>query len=236
MCTRPAHLLVPLALLVALPAAAGEEGWKEISKEDGITCWQRPVPGTSLVEFRGQTVIEAPMRMVLAVLHDNKRKKEWMENTIENRLLRYSAPGKTTIYNRLGSPFPLISDRDMVVKTDLEIRAKEKRVLIEGKAVEDAVQPPVPGVVRMPRLEVHWDIQAIDANRTNVIYQVQADPGGSIPQWLVNLASKKLPHNTLAKMRKQMSKDYTEALAVIDTAFDWSSVSFSSPEKTAAAP
>src|SRR5207244_1577503 len=134
--------------------------------------------------FRGETVIPASLRLVLAVLHDQKHKKEWMENCVENRVLRYFAPGKVVLYNRIGSPFPLISDRDVVVRTKLDIHKDERRVRIEGEDTKDDNGPPVDGVVRMARLQVSWDLTALDASSTHAVYQVQADPGGALPMWL----------------------------------------------------
>jgi hypothetical protein len=208
---------------LAAPPAEGD-GWESVSNDDGIEVWQRPVEGTSLVEFRGKAVLEVGVKTILAVLHDDKRKTEWMQNCVENRIVRAWEVGRRRVYNRIGSEWPFIDDRDVVVETKLEWWADERRILIQAWNVSDDLQPEVDGVVRMPKIVLAWELVVLDAGKTQVTYQVQADPGGSIPKWLVNLASKAIPHHTLANLRTQAKKDYDASLAVVEASFDWTTV------------
>lgn len=213
-----------LGFLLFLPSVGFAQEWESISNEDGIQVWQRPVSGTSLVEFRGKTVLDVSIKKILAVMHDSKRKTEWMKNCVENRILRAYSIERRVTYNRTGSSWPFISDRDAVVESSVKMWPDQKRVLIEAKSVEDELAPEVDGVVRMPKVHLQWDLVVLGPYKTQVTYQVQADPGGAIPKWLVNLASKSLPHETLANLRKQVQKDYETSLAVVEGAFDWASV------------
>ena len=75
--------------------------------------------------------------------------------------------------------------------------------------------PPVKGAVRMPFLRGHWILLPVGGG-TDVEYQVHADPGGSLPEWIANLASKKLPLLTLTGLRKQAKvRSYPEFEAQI---------------------
>ncbi len=65
---------------------------------------------------------------------------------------------------------------------------------------------PVPGVVRMPRLVGFYHLEAIDAGHTRVTYQVDADPGGWLPGWLVKATTRKLPIQTIVGLRQQVAK------------------------------
>lgn len=233
-----ASAVAVLGTLLAAPPAHGEDGWEQISDEDGIVVWQRPVPGTSLVEFRGKAEVKAGMKTILAVLNDQKHKTEWMENCVQNDLVRYHAPGRVVVYHRIGSAFPLVDDRDVVAASKLAVFPEERRVRIDVASVEDPKAPVVDGVVRMPKLKLVWELVAVSAERTRVMYQAQADPGGSLPAWLVNTVSKKLPHNTLSRLRTQVGKDYSESLAQVDAAYDWSTVAVADekPAKNVATP
>ena len=172
-------LLASAFVLIAPRAFAAEAagGWKPISDEEGIKVWQREVPGTSFVEFRGQGDVKTNMKQILAVLHDNTRKTEWMNRCRENRLVRARKVGNNIIYSRVGSGFPLIDDRDVVVESHLTILLEQKKVRIDVKNVADPLAPEVDGVVRMPRLVLSWTLEWKDAHTTGVTYQVQADPG-----------------------------------------------------------
>jgi hypothetical protein len=213
-------------VLIAAPAFAGEAGeWKPISNEDGIKVWQREVPGTSFVEFRGQGDVKTNMKMILAVLHDNTRKTEWMNRCRENRLVRAKKVGNNVLYNRTGSGFPLIDDRDVVVESHLTVMREQRKVRIDVKNVEDKLAPPVDGVVRMPKLVLSWTLEWKDSQTTGVTYQVQADPGGLLPSWIVNLVSKEMPYKTIAALREQVKKPgYDKDLMIVEASYDWSGI------------
>lgn len=219
---------IAISALTSSPASA--QKWEEVSHEKGIKVWQRPVPGSSLVEFRGHAVINTGLKNILAVLNDSKHKTEWMQNCVENQVLKQIGLGKRVVYNRTATGFPLISDRDVVVQTDFTVWKEKRRVKLEAWSVQAKDKPQVEGVVRMNKLLLSWQLTVLGPNKTDVFYQVQADPGGMLPNWLVNLASKKLPHRTLLNLRKQVKKvnaehqDYMASLATIESAFDWRSV------------
>lgn len=216
-----------LALAVTAPTPAF--AWEQISKEEGITVWQRKVEGTSLVEFRGRGVVNGSFKKILAVLHDPTRKTEWMDSCVANRRVRALGPGHAIFYNRTGSSFPLVADRDVVLESMVAIWRDKKQVKVDVYATEDPDVPPVSGVVRMPSLRASWVLIAQSPTQTEVTYQVQADPGGSLPAWVVNLVAKKIPFKTIANLRKQVKKDgYEEDLAYVERSFDWSGF-FDSP-------
>ncbi len=58
----------------------------------------------------------------------------------------------------------------------------------------------------MPRLEGHWKLAGIDPGRTLVEYQVDADPGGKLPGWLVRMLSTDVPAQTLVSLREQVAR------------------------------
>ncbi|MEQ9502160.1 MAG: hypothetical protein RIT81_35145 [Deltaproteobacteria bacterium] len=215
---------LPLCFALLAPASAFGADWEEISHDEGIQVWQQPVEGTSLVRFRGKGKVEASIKKILAVLQDWKRKTEWMDSCVENRPVRFQGMGRRVVYNRTGSGVPLISDRDVVVQTSLKILQEERGVELYAKNTADKLAPEVDGVVRMPNLDLKWRLIAVSPDQTEVTYEVMADPGGSLPKWLVNLASKSIPHKTISNLRKQVHKDYTEELAYVEAAYDWAAV------------
>lgn len=211
-----------LAFLSAAPVLA--QSWEQVDQSEGITVWQRAVPGTSLVEFRGRGLVQDNIRKLLAVLADHDRKTEWMHQCAESRLVQAMNPKHLILYNRTGSPYPFISDRDVVVEAQVQFWADKKQIRIDAWNVEHARVPERKGAVRMPKLLLSWVLVQKDENTTEVTYEVQADPGGSLPNWLVNLASKSLPLHSIRNLRKQVKKDYAKELALVESSFDWDSV------------
>ncbi len=214
------RLLLFALLLSPLPARA--QAWVEVGTEDGVTTWKREIPGVSLVEFKGKGIIDASFKKILAIFHDDKRKTEWMGNCVANKRLRILGPGRNIFYNRTGSKFPLIADRDVILESATDVWREKRRIRIDAWSIEDPSTPPVDGVVRMPDLRASWVLQILDDGKTEVEYTVKADPGGSLPAWAVNWAAESIPRKTILSLRSQVKKDgYDTELAYVEAAFDW---------------
>ena len=232
--SRPLAALT-LAALLAPSIAMADDGpaWEELFVDEGITVWRRDIPGTSLVEFRGRGIVNAPMLKVAAVIRDDDRKPQWMKNCVGAATIEYGKGPAAVVYNRTGSPAFFISDRDIVLNATTKMHPKDKLLRVDFWKTEHDKMPPIEGVVRMPQLKGHWGLRQVDANTTDLTYQVQADPGGSIPTWLVNWVNKKLPFHTIANMRTQVKADgYDKHERILAVTLDWSG--FSLPDEKVA--
>jgi hypothetical protein len=241
----PAALML-LAIPAAEPADAVDPGWEEIRFEEGIRAWQKNVEGTSLVKFRGRGVVEAQFLRVAAVIRVNAREKEWMEDCSESFTLRFTDGVLGAVsYNRTQSPFFLIDDRDTVVEAKGTVDRAKHTLRVDFHNVENDKAPPIAGVVRMPKVVGYWLLTELGPNSTDVVYEIQADPGGSLPSWVVNWASKELSLVTIRNLRTQVLKPgYEKEADIIRAGFDWRGFGFaetassapSLPRASAAAP
>ena len=203
-----------LVLATAVAAAAGNAradddagAWEQVSNKDGILVQRRSVNGSKLKEFRGRGLIQAPFGRVLAVIRDADRRAEWMPSCGDSHLVAEDVAARTQIaYHRTKAPWP-VSDRDSVNRAEMIVEPAKQRVYLPFEAITMPKIPPVKGVVRMPSMRGHWILIPVDGGRaTDAEYQVFANPGGILPDWLANLASKTLPRETIAGLRKQASK------------------------------
>lgn len=215
-------LSLALVLVLLAPGSARAAGWEQISNDDGIKVWKKKIEGSDFVAFRGRGVIKAPILNVAAVIRDADRETEWMENCVDAKTVRFLSATDAIVYNRTGSPAPFVQDRDTVLKTTTTVTPAEKTVLIEFSQTEDPKAPPKDGVVRMPVLKGHWKLRQLGPYSTELEYQVLADPGGSLPAWLVNLVSRKMPFHTVEHMRHQVSAGgYENHRQILQLAIDW---------------
>jgi len=222
-----------LTLALAAPVAWAQNAWEPLYDEDGIKVWRKEVPNSDFVAFRGIGKIRAPLLNVAAVIHTADREEEWMANCSEARVLGYTGRVDAYVYHRVGSPAPFVADRDTVLKTKTQLMAAEKSLKIEFENTVLEKMGPVEDVVRMPTLKGHWILKQVDTYTTEVEYQVQADPGGALPAWLVNLVSKKLPLETLKGLRRQVEKSgYESSRAHLERSLDWTGFDFPATEAT----
>ena len=70
--------------------------------------------------------------------------------------------------------------------------------------------PPISNAVRMPRLNGHYIFSEAGKGKTQIEYQIDADPGGLIPGWLATMASRDIPLRTLVNLRTRVKKTAKE--------------------------
>jgi hypothetical protein len=192
-----------LGTILASAAVSGD--WQPVTNEDGIEVSEREVPGRSLPMFRGVGVIEADLYEVLAVIHDIENHTRWMADCVESRLLRRESESVSFGYNRTDSPWP-VPDRDVVVRAETIVVEAGREVHSLFRSVADESVPPARRVVRMRHLEGHYKLWTLGPDRTRVEYQVDADPGSSLPAWLVRRTTRKMPLLTLLNLRKRVAE------------------------------
>ncbi len=175
-----AAFLVATALALPSRATAGEEaGWERVHKEDGITVERWSASADGRPRLRASTVIAAGIDLVSSVLRDVERHPEWRNRCTEARVLQAESDDKLIVYSRTEGRWP-IADRDSVFETEV-VRRETDRVEIRFRNVESLLMPPVPGIVRMPSVDGYYRLEALDAERTRVEYELDGH-GGTDPE------------------------------------------------------
>jgi len=195
-----------VAFVVALltgGVAFGEDGWQPLVTQDGVVVEERATAGRALPELRASAEIEAGIFDVLAVITDVPRQTQWMHDCVESRLVREEGDDVSLIYNRTDAPWP-VSDRDVVLRSQTTLLAPSGHVEVRFSNVTDPGAPPVDGVVRMPRLVGSYDLLSVSPTRTSVRYQLDIDPGGSLPGFAVTRTTRRTPLYTLLGLRRQV--------------------------------
>jgi hypothetical protein len=124
----------------------------------------------------------------------------WLYTCIESRVVRQENATTSLVYNRTNAPWP-VADRDVVLETAIDA-ADSDPAQVRFQSVDDAAAPPVDGVVRMPRLVGAFTLTALAPARTQVVYQIDIDPGGALPGWLAQRTTRELPFETLRGLRR----------------------------------
>lgn len=194
-----------LALLLAATASAplaaqSKDGWERVDDEDGIVTWKHEVPGQVVPGIRGQVVIAADLDKVRRAIEDVKSHTKWMHRCAESAVVKNVGPTEDIVYNRTDSPWP-ISDRDVVLRTKRIVNDKGDEVLLAFQNIRSELKPELDGVVRMPKLAGFYKLTKLSDGRTKVVYQVDADVGGSLPDWIVKRVVKDMPYETLSNLR-----------------------------------
>ncbi len=211
--TRARPIIVTLAFVLVLlgplaAARAGEPAWEEIYTEDEIKVSRMLIEGSPLVAFKGDVEIDAPVQKVLWVLLDNSRREEWVDRLYESEVLEELSEHEYYLYQAFELPI-FISNRDYVYHGKAVRDAETGVVTLKMWSEEHAKAPETVGV-RAHLTNSAYIITPMGENKCRLEVEIQTDPKGWIPSWVVNMIQESWPYKTLAAIREQVKKDHVK--------------------------
>ena len=201
--------------------AQAANDWTVVAEKDGIRVSRQAGTGSDLLQFRAEAVIDAPITQVVGVLLDFPRRPEWISSCQSSSVLERPQPSVAVVYSYSKSP-PLVADRDVVFEASTTLLPADRTVEIHFRDVPSTQKPPVAGVTRIAALQGFYRVHQLATNRTAILYEFMADPGGAIPAWVVNAAGKDVPLQTLQGLRKQVARAaHPDTVAEIQDRLQW---------------
>ncbi len=194
--------------------------WKLIDDQDGIKTYEKKNPNSDLVAFRGEILIPAPLKKIATILQDEALQKEWIDSFVESKIIREVSEYERVGYNQIKVPWPC-QNRDFVFRVNAKVNVQPPTMLISMKSIETESIPPVSGIVRGNIVDSYYYLKESNGLRaTKVAVEMEVDPKGAIPLWLVNTSQKKWPHNTLSALKKISMREDIRVLPKIEKYFE----------------
>lgn len=204
--------LLSLLFTFSTHVTADSSDWELETEEEDIQLkiYTREISGSNLKEFKGEMIVETKLSSLTALLLDSDAAPDWMHQCEKFEIIEQLNPQSAVIYFINGAPWP-VSDRDAVISTVLSQDPQTFEVRIDVKAVVDRL-PEDDDYVRIPRMIGFWSFSPMASGEVKVVYQVHAEPGGSLPAWLANSVVVDTPFHTLSNMRDMlMLEKYKQA-------------------------
>lgn len=214
--TAPRATMLVLMALVAWPAASQSGAWKVIEERDGIVVSRRPVQDRAFPRLRAVGEVRGTPYEILAVLLDVPSHVDWLPDCRVSRTLRRLGPWRYVIYTRTDAPWP-VSDREAVLENEVIFLDPPLKLKVKFDAISAPDVARARGTVRMKSLSGFYSIEAIDDERSLVHYELDADPAGSLPAWLITMQSTRNPLQTLAGLRRRLHETRGQYDAQIDS-------------------
>jgi hypothetical protein len=204
---RPRLHIFALALLyIATPAAAElDPSWQWVAGHDGIEVYSRDVVGSPLDESLAITRLDTTLTAVVALILDVDNNHHWIDSVDQSRILERTSKYESINYTVSNAPWP-VSDRDAVVRTRVTQDSESLQVLISSEALPDFI-PQQQGLIRVRTVTSSWQLLPLEDGGVAVRYQVHSDPGGKLPNWLINAVVTDQPWKTLFNMRRAVTHE-----------------------------
>lgn len=180
------------------------QDWKLRTDKNGIRVYSKQVPGSRINALRVESDFAASASQLVAVILDINTSTDWLYSTKSATLLKTVSPAEVYYYSEVSFPWPA-SNRDFVAHIKVNQNPATKVVNVHAENVA-ALVPEKPGIVRVKQSIGNWYITPLDRNHIHVQYELQVDPAGALPAWLVNMLSTKGPFESFKNLRTQLER------------------------------
>jgi hypothetical protein len=172
--------------------------WKLTKEKDGIKVYESSLKNSDFKAIKVECVMQGTYDKLIALLNDVSRHKEWVYNSKKSHILKKSSIYDFYYYTETTIPWPM-SNRDAAVHLTIVRDSLDRFLKIRAAAVPDYI-PEKSGKVRVPRSLVNWYVTRPTSSTLSIVYTFEADPGGSMPAWLVNMFADKGPYESFRKL------------------------------------
>lgn len=191
-------LAISLLLLIFNPLLAqNRDNWSLKNNKDGVKVYFKR--SSDIHEIKLVTSLQTTLSGLVALLSEVEHYPAWGYKVIESKLLKKVSDTEMYYYSKLDFPWPF-NDRDLIMHTHLEQDPTTKRIVARSVAVPDYL-PENKDVVRIKNAHTEWTILPGSGGWPYVEYYIYSDPGGNLPDWLVNMAIDVGPRETIKEIR-----------------------------------
>ncbi|MBN1498487.1 MAG: START domain-containing protein [Spirochaetes bacterium] len=190
----------------AFPAQDGSGDWRLLVEKKDIRIYANRVAGSPIDELKGECVLDAPLEVVAQVMLDVASYPGWVADCVEARKFGCSTATSCLLYFTLGMPWPVL-DRDIVLQSSTEICLDQGTIIGRVTALSEKIVPEHKRRVRITSMYGTWIFKRLSPEKTDATFICWADPGGFIPTFIINIASRDIPYRTLRGLREMVKKE-----------------------------
>jgi hypothetical protein len=175
-----------------------QRNWKLSKQKDGINVYESEVPNSDYKGIKVECTLEGTYDKLIAVLNNVSHLKDWVYNNKTAYILKRISPDEFYYYSETFIPWPM-SNRDAVVHLKINKDSLDRFLKITD-AGEPNYIPEKSGKVRVPKISISWYVTMPTSKTISITYIFEAEPGGSLPAWLVNMFADKAPYESFKKL------------------------------------
>jgi ribosome-associated toxin RatA of RatAB toxin-antitoxin module len=189
-------------------SSADSTDWVLQKNENGIAVYTRYAQGTHIKEVRVVNVVESSLSGLVALLLDVKNYPNWIYACSEASVLKEINSLEQYQYQVTDVPWP-VSDRDVVSHFKLQQDSITKIVTAMNTAKPEYI-PKKDDRVRVQHFQSNYKFTPLPDGKVKVEFELYVDPGGNVPDWLINSNIVTAPYKTTLALIKQLP-DYQKA-------------------------
>lgn len=176
--------------------------WTITKDKDLIKTYIGVGDENGLKPTRSEMIVNASPSKVLKVIQDIPNYTEWIPYCEETKVL--DRLNDSTFHYYQFMDMPLVKNRDLIVK----VRTSS---ITDGYRINMTVAPEhIPldeDAVRIAVFSAQYEITQMEGGKTKISMENKVDPGGFIPTFALNWASRSQPFETFSNLKEQILKN-----------------------------
>lgn len=197
---RSVFLLLLFGALMAQPVPA--QNWELSKNKNGIKIFTATEPGNQIKSYKGEMIVYATPEKVFSMLEDVNHTDWWDKNITSMKVLKYEKNKMAQYYLVYELPWPLTS-RDICVEVKVTIDGSTGIRKILAKPLPDLF-PASKDLIRIRKYYQSWTVVPTGTATCKVFLEGFADPGGSVPDWLLNMRIVDSPFQLMSEVKNRM--------------------------------
>ena len=184
--------------------AHSQYNWILSKDKDGIKVYSSEVKNSEFKSIKVECTLQGNYDKLMAILNNVAGHKDWVYNSKNSVILKRNSPVDFIYYTETSIPWPM-SNRDAVVHLSMTRDSQDRFLKITAVGIPKYL-PEKDGKVRVPRSSITWYVTMPTSTSVTIVYTFEADPGGSMPAWLVNMFADKGPYESFKKLSELLKK------------------------------
>lgn len=193
-------VFLPVLALFSPVSLIGQD-WQFDKETDGIRVYKRTEPGFSVKAYRCETEFQGDLNKVVQLITDVEKFDDWDDKISELAVVEESE-GKYFKYCLTYDLSWPLRDRDLCIEAHISHEPATGITRVTARAAPD-LQPLHPDRTRIVDYWQSWVVEPIDSGKIHLILEGFADPAGSIPSWVINMALTDSPLRSVTEVRKR---------------------------------
>ncbi len=170
--------------------------WKLLKDDNGIKVYTKKLPDLRIKKVKVESDAITSLSQIINLIKHAENHNNWVFMSDNARIVEEIGDFNWKYYNYSETPWP-VSDRDYYTSVTLTQNKNDSAVTITSVSIPD-YRPELNNCVRIPYIHSIWRLSPIQSGCIHIIFEIEVDPGGSLPAWLVNFAVGKGPYYTMS--------------------------------------
>ncbi len=198
------YLAIVTCFLSLLSTIAAQKDWKIASDKDNITLWTKDFPNSEIKQFKLKTIIKADFDKAYSVLKDVERMNLWYDRVSSVTLLKRISPNEGIYLLEYGLPFPF-ENRVATIRGVIDYNKDKGKITVNTSYHPFEVPKNKSEMLQIKTIGSTWEVTKLPNGQIEIIHSGHMNPGGNIPNWLINDGVTSGPIKTIKAFKKRLA-------------------------------